>query len=204
MLTPEDAQYLTEAVAGLAAPLYEALESGRTTAHDHYDNHEMKGIGYTKGRTDLTRDHARKHLEMAVDLGGWALPPKGRSGRLGLYKDALTLKVLHGVPMTKAPSPGRNQARISYWQNPRVTLYGVEASNLLAVWSHDTSGTLSVRIVRPLTDWKYGQAPVVDLDFLMPRTAEDFGTWEFTPDDKGLNLPFTFDEESEEGESSGA
>ena len=207
MLTPDEAQILTEAVATLAAPLHDGLDKGRLLAHEHYDKHGMTGIGYTKGRTDLTRDHARRHLEQLkpLQLGGWTLNQR-RSGRIHLANDTLSLRVLHGTPLDTTPAPGKNQARISYYRNPRATLFGVQASNLLAVWTnHPQTSELSIRIVRPIEKWKYGHAPVVDLDFVLPRTSEDFGDWEFVPDDKGLNLPFIFDEdEREEGESSGA
>lgn len=206
MLTPDDAQFLTEAVAGVATPLHEGLDKGRLVAHEHFDKHGMKGTAYAKGRTDLTRDHARRHLEKLVDLGGWKLV-NGTSGRIHLYNGTLTLKVLHGAPFGSTPAPGHNQARISYYRNGRLNLLGVQGSNLLAVWTNDpASGELSIRIVRPINGWKYGGTPHVDLDFVMPRSAGDFGEWQFIPDDEGMPLPFIFDEEEqrEEGGSSGA
>jgi hypothetical protein len=207
MVTPEEAQFLTEAVAALAAPLHDGLDKGRLIAHEHYDKHDMTGTGYTKGRTDLTRDHARRYLERLkpLHLSGWTLNQR-RSGRIHLTNETLTLRVLHGTPLDTAPAPGKNQARISYYRNPQATLLGVQASNLLAVWTnHPSTGELSIRIVRPIEAWKHGHAPIVDLDFVLPRSSEDFGKWEFVSDDRGLNLPFIFDEdEREEGESSGA
>ncbi|MFB7672326.1 hypothetical protein ACFC26_13005 [Kitasatospora purpeofusca] len=206
MLTPEDGAFITLAVEGLAAPLHAGLDQGYTNAHRHYDEHEMTGQGYTKGRTDLTRDHARKHLEKATDLGGWELA-NSKSGRILLRNQMLTVRVLHAAPFDLVPAPGRNKARISYYSNPAVDLFGVQSSNLLAVWlsPSEEGGQISVRIVRPIGDWKPGRPAKFDLDFELPRDTETFGGWEFVPDDNGIMLPFEFDEDQrEEGESSGA
>lgn len=210
MLTPDDASFITAATEGLAAPLYAALDAGYTAAHGHYDDHEMVGEGYTKGRTDLARDHARRYLERLhkdkKDLGGWE-PITGSSGRLHLRNGMMTMRILHATPYDLVPAPGRNKARISYYYNRTVDLFGVEASNLLAVWvsPREEGGEISVRIVRPIGEWKPGRPPKFDLDFELPRETEAFTDWEFVPDDKGLVLPFEFDEDlREEGEGSGA
>ncbi|MER6460267.1 hypothetical protein ABT278_07350 [Streptomyces sp. NPDC001228] len=209
MLTPEDAAFITAATEGLADPLYEALDHGYTAAHAHYDDAGMIGEGYTKGRTDLARDHARRFIEHRrgefLDLGGWE-PIKNSSGRLHLRNGMMTLRLLHATPFDLVPAPGRNKARISYYYNRTVDLFGVEASNLLAVWLSPPAegGEISVRIVRPIGEWKPGRAPKFDLDFELPRNTESFTGWEFIPDDKGLVLPFEFEEDQrEEGEGSG-
>ncbi|MCX5215876.1 hypothetical protein OG689_42795 [Kitasatospora sp. NBC_00240] len=206
MLTPEDGAFITLAVEGLAAPLLAGLDQGYTNAHRHYDEHEMTGQGYTKGRTDLTRDHTRKHLDAAKDLGGWKLA-NSRSGRILLRNQMLTIRVLHAAPFDLVPAPGRNKARISYYSNPAIDLFGVQSSNLLAVWlsPEEEGGQISVRIVRPIGDWKPGRPAKFDLDFELPRDTESFTGWEFVPDDNGIMLPFEFDEDQrEEGEGSGA
>ncbi|MFJ6212214.1 hypothetical protein ACIQGZ_02590 [Streptomyces sp. NPDC092296] len=206
MLTPDDAAFITSAVEGLALPLYGGLDQGFTNAHRHYDDHGMVGNGYTKGRTDLTRDHARRHLEQQEDLEGWMLA-KSASGRILLRNEMLTIRVLHAAPFDMVPPPGRNKARISYYSNPAVDLFGVQSSNLLAVWLSPAQegGQISVRIVRPIGDWKPGRTPKFDLDFELPRESEAFEGWEFIPDDAGIALPFEFDEDiREEGEGSGA
>lgn len=209
MLTPEDAQYLTEAVSGLASPLHTCLDKAHLIAHEHFDEHDMTGVGYTRGRTDLTRDHARRRLERLSaddDLGGWRVADT-RSGRIHLHNTSLSMKILHGTPLGDTPAPGRNQARISYYRNPRLNLLGVEGSNLLAVWNVEAeTGELTVRIVRPVQEWKYGRKPNVDLDFVLPRSAEDFGDWQFVPDDEDFTLPFDIDEDEgrEGGGRSGA
>ncbi|MFE7129512.1 hypothetical protein ACFVIM_01485 [Streptomyces sp. NPDC057638] len=206
MLTHEDAAFITTSVEGLAAPLYAGLDQGYNNAHGHYDDHGMTGTGYTKGRTDLTRDHARRHLEQQRHLGGWELA-NSLSGRILLRNEMLTLRVLHATPFDLVPAPGRNRARISYYANPATDLFGVQASNLLAVWLSppEPGGEISVRIVRPISEWKLGRTPKFDLDFELPRETETFEGWEFFPDDRGIALPFDFDEEQrEEGEGSGA
>lgn len=207
MLTPEDASFITVAVEGLATALYAGLDQGYTNAHGHYDEHGMIGHGYTKGRTDLTRDHTRRYLaEQKSKLGGWTLTHSA-SGRILLSNELLTMRVLHAAPFDLVPAPGRNKARISYYSNPAIDLFGVQASNLLAVWLSppEEGGQITVRIVRPIGDWKPGRTPKFDLDFELPRGTEAFEDWEFIPDDKGIVLPFEFDEDQrEEGEGSGA
>jgi hypothetical protein len=203
MLTPEDARFITEATADLSAPLYESLDKGRELANEHYDKHGMEGNGYTKGRTDLTRDHARRHLEQLDDLGGWTLMGT-RSGRILLANGLMLVRILHGSPLINTPPPGRNQARVSYYRNPTLDLFGVESSRLLAVWSTDPqSGDVSIRIVRPAGAWKLGRNTKTDIDFTLPRDVQDIANLEFRPDDEDFTLPFEFDEDErrEEGDS---
>lgn len=200
MLTPDDAQLLTEAVTGLAAPLHDGLAKGQLLSHEYFDKHGMTGPAHTRGRTDLAREHARHYLYNLGDLGGWKIA-NSASGRIHLWNDLLTCKVLHGSPFDNNPAPGTNRARISYYRNPRLDLLGAKASNLLAVWLTDPkTGELTIRIVRPIGNWKYRRNPKVDLDFVLPRSAEDFGEWQFVPDDEGLSLPFVFDEDDQREE----
>ena len=114
MLTPEDAAYLTAAIEGLANPLYAGLDAGYTNSHQHFDEHGMTGVGYTKGRTDLARDHARRHLEQAKDLGGWRVIDSS-SGRLHLNKEMLTLRVLHASPVDLVPDVLRHPESRQEW-----------------------------------------------------------------------------------------
>jgi hypothetical protein len=203
MLTPEDAQFIAAATVDLARPLYEGLDKGRLLAHEHYDEHGMNGSGYTKGRTDLTRDHARRQLETVGGLGEWKLG-KQQSGRILLSNGLMLIRVLHGAPFPgDTPPPGRNQARVSYYQNPTIDLFGVESSRLLAVWTADESGELSIRIVRPVGSWKFGRNAKTDIDFILPREVEDFTSLEFIPNDDDFTLPFEFDEDErhEEGDT---
>jgi hypothetical protein len=202
MLTPADAQYITEATTDLAVPLHDALDKGRLVAHEHYDKHKMNGHGYTKGRTDLTRDHARRLLS-SEDLGGWELR-KTVSGRILLANGLMLIRVLHGAPFADTPPPGRNQARVSYYRNPTLDLFGVESSRLLAVWTNDTkTGELSIRIVRPVGAWSLGRNAKTDIDFTLPRSAEDLTKIEFIPNDEDFVLPFELDsdERREEGDT---
>jgi hypothetical protein len=206
MLTPDDGAFLTAAVEDLSAPLYKGLDEGYTTAHTHFDGHGMTGLGYAKGRTDLARDHAKRLLEGEADLGGWKVS-EIPSGRLHLCKEHLTMRVLHASPVDIVPAPGRNRARISYFENRTIDLFGVEASNLLAVWLSPPGegGQISIRIVRPIGEWKPGRRPKFDFDIELPRDVGTFEGWEFSADESGIILPFEFDEDlREEGGPSGA
>ncbi|MEU5069090.1 hypothetical protein AB0G95_34185 [Streptomyces virginiae] len=210
MLTPEDASYITRTTEGLSAPLYEALDHAYIAAHGHYDDSGLTGNGYTKGRTDLVRDHARGFIERrhtdGLDLGGW-VPIETSSGRLHLRHDTMTIRVLHATPYEMVPAPGKNRARITYYENRTLDLLGVAGSNLIAVWLSppDDGGEISVRIVRPIGEWKPGRTAKFDLYYELPRNTESFTDWEFIPDDEGFTLPFEFDEDvREEGEGSSA
>lgn len=204
MLRLEDAQYITDAIAPLADPLHAGFDHGGLIAQEHYDQYGMKGRAYYRGRTDLARDHARRHLA-SLDLGEWKLQPTA-SGRILLARDAMTVRVLHGVPFGDAPAPGENKARISYYRNPAADLFGVEGSRLLAVWeTNSETGALSIRILRPTDKWKPWQAAKADFDAILPRNSQDLSKLEFVPSDEDFLLPFVFeDEEVEEGETGGA
>jgi hypothetical protein len=122
----------------------------------------MNGVGYTKGRTDPARDHARRHLEQAHDIGGWKVIDSS-SGRFHLHKEMLFVRVLHASPIDLVPAPGPNRARISYFRNPTIHVFGVQASNLLAVWLSppEEGGQISIRVVRPIGYWKPGRPPTI-------------------------------------------
>ncbi|MEU0338264.1 hypothetical protein ABZ092_04545 [Streptomyces bobili] len=201
MLRPEDARFITEAIAPLAVPLHEALEEGRQNANDHYDRHKMKDQRFLKGRTDLTRDHTLAHL-LKQDLAGWAPPRKG-SGRILLSRNAMSIRLLHRSPFgDSVPPPGKNRARINFYRNPAPDLIGVEASQLLAVWDVDKNGEVIIRVVRPTKSFRAGAVSTSDYDLLLPRSAEDLSKLEFVSSDEEINLGFLFedDEEQEEGE----
>lgn len=202
MFTLGDAQYLADSVKDLGV-LYESFAHGRELANAHFDEHGMRGPAYNKGRTDLTREHARKHLS-GRDIGPWKLLTGG--GCIHLHNDMLKLKVLHAHPIGATPPPGRNKARMSFYRNADLNLFGAAASSLVAVWMVDAQGEIIIRIVRPVGTWKAGASEKTDIDFVLPRTVEDFANLEFVPDDGALELDFEFDENDlgEEGETGGA
>jgi hypothetical protein len=97
------------------------------------------------------------------------------------------------------PPPGRNRARISYYRNPKLNLFGAAGSNLVGVWAFDPDlEEIAIRIVRPLSEWRIGQYEQIDVDFFLPRQGTALDTMEFIPSDEGMSLPVL--EELEEGE----
>jgi hypothetical protein len=103
------------------------------------------------------------------------------------------------VESLPAPPPGPNRARVYYYSNPALSLYGAAGSLLIGVWAVDAeTEEVRIRIVRPITAWRFGQYEQVDIDFFLPRLGADLNTLEFVPSDEGLPLPLFEDIEGVE------
>ncbi|MEV0154145.1 hypothetical protein AB0H57_10450 [Micromonospora sp. NPDC050686] len=197
MATPDDLAYIKDAFGSLCAPLHQAVETAAEVADAHFTEWGMTGSVYQRERTDLTRGHIRRILS-GMDLGGWEIATERRNGQVLLRRALLRAKLLHIAPEHAVPPPGTNGARVAYYRNPDMDLYGVQASNLLALWHVDLeTGEASVRVVRPTDIWKFTQNHKGDIDFLLPRADEDLMSLEFTPDDSAFELPFEIDIEEE-------
>lgn len=201
MSTLEDAEFITEAAASLGGPLHEALDRGDERTRSHFREFNMTGPEYARERTELTRAHARQYLGHNL-LGDWTLTNEAPTGTLWVRRGLLSVRVLHIAPDGMIPAPGRNRARVNYYLNPGLQLFGAEASQLLALWAKDPdSGSIDVRVVRPVGRWAYGKNAKVDIDFMLPR--DDFGALEFIPDDEGINVPLFLDGETGQEGASG-
>lgn len=75
-------------------------------------------------------------------------------------------------------------------------LFGEPNDRLLVLWRIDSdSGATGFRVVRPIGEWSWGAHQAVDLDFMLPQTAEDLAGLAFEPeDDLGLDLPLDDEE----------
>jgi hypothetical protein len=199
MATSEEATFIAEAVGSLCEPMYLSVEKAADLAQLHFVEHDMAGSIHRRERTDLTRAHLRRLLQES-NLGPWQLHDKTSNGQVLLLSGMLVLRVLHIGPEQSIPAPGLNLARINYYRNPDLGLWGVQASKLISVWSVDAeTGEASIRIARPVGTWKHAQPNLVDIDFPLPRTSADVAALEFVPDDSGLPLPFTTEEEGDDG-----
>ncbi|GAA4626844.1 hypothetical protein GCM10023196_036750 [Actinoallomurus vinaceus] len=187
MATPADEAFLRDAVISLCGPLHDGLETAREIAESHFDEYEMTDPEYRPGVTHLTRFHLRRILK-ATDLGPWEVTSPRPNGQVKLRNDLLTLQLLHEWPSDDVPPPGKNEARIDYYRNPDLQLYGTSASNLIGVWRRLPDGEVGVRIVRPVKQWKVGKKAIVDIDFPLPREEELLKDLEFTPNDVGMEL----------------
>jgi hypothetical protein len=204
MATPEDWTIIRAALSPLCEPLYRCADRSHDLADDHFILNDMDDTQHPGGRAHLARHHLRHHLRHEKDLGGWKLSRPRPNGEVILSLGTMKLRMLRPGPKlySKLPPPptGRNRARISYYRNPHLNLFGAAGSNLIGVWAFDSEiEEVAIRIVRPLRAWKIGQYEKIDIDFFLPRDGESLVAMEFVPNDDGMNLPL-LGEEVEEGE----
>jgi hypothetical protein len=82
---------------------------------------------------------------------------------------------------------------------PVPRLLGPPDDRLLFVWRIDAkTGVPIFRVVRPIGTWKWGDHAAMDIDFILPETAEDLAALEFEPSDEGMELDIP-DEDGLEG-----
>lgn len=198
MATDDDLSHIRDALGPLCGPLQESVETAAEVADAHFVEWGMTDDVYQRERTDLTRGHIRRILS-GTDLGDWEVATERKNGQVLLRRKLLRVKLLHIAPEHAVPPPGSNGARIAYYRNPNMCLFGVEASNLLALWNVDLeSGAASIRVVRPIGVWRFAQAHKADIDFFLPHAYEDLMNLQFTPDDSAFDLSTLGIEEYEE------
>jgi hypothetical protein len=202
MATPEDCAIIAEALELLCEPLYQCADRAQERADDHFIQHGMYDEENIGGRAHLARYHLR-HLLRSADLGGWCLNYARPNGEVTLCRSTMQLRMLRPGPRQledlAPPPPGLNRARISYYSNPTLNLFGAAGSNLIGVWAPDNeTREVQIRIVRPLGAWRVGQYRNTDIEFVLPRLGEDLLTMEFIPSDEGFEFPIEFPEEGEE------
>lgn len=205
MATPEDVEYLREAIAPLCAPLYANLAFGVEIAEAHLMDYGLHDDAYRPIASHLARAHARHLTERAAvaeQLGGWQVGPSTNNAQFKLVKDAtMSLRVLRAVPFGAVPPPGNNRARVAYYSGQAATLFGPQASDLVATWWAEADGELVIRLVRPCGRWSWGKAAKVDIDLVLPRAAGGLEDLEFIPDDENLTFDWPLENEQEDGES---
>ena len=203
MATPEDWAIIKEAVGPLCGPLYRCADRAHELADDHFIQHGMYDTEHPGGRAHLARHHLRNELKKEKSLGDWKITRPRPNGEVTLRLSTMALRMLRPGPTFfesfPPPPPGRNHARISYYRNPALNLFGAAGSNLIGIWAFDPDvEEVAIRIVRPVRTWRIGQYEQVDIDFPLPRRSEALGTMEFVPSDEGISLPIF--EDPEEGE----
>lgn len=205
MATAEDCAIVTAALEPLCEPLYRCADRAQDLADDHFIQHGMNESEHVGGRAHLARYHLRDLLGMEADLGGWRVNRPRPNGEVTLSHQGMKLRILRPGPTLleelAPPPPGPNRARVNFYLNPEITIYGADCSNLIAVWAADReTEDVQIRIVRPVGRWRVGQYSKVDIDFILPRFSIDLSRLEFTPDDDEYELPLYDENESEEGE----
>lgn len=203
MATPEDWAIIRDALSPLCEPLYRCADRSHELADGHFIEHDMSDSEHPGGRAHLARYHLRSQLKKEPDLGGWKVGHPRPNGEVSLRRVVMTLRMLKPGPkpprVFPTPPPGRNRARISYYKNPKLNLFGASGSNLVGVWAFDQEAEeVAIRVVRPVRIWRMGQYEQVDIDFFLPREDTELKTMEFVPSDEGMTLPLEHLEEGEE------
>lgn len=195
MATPEDWMIIKDALSPLCEPLYRCADRSQELAELHFIQHQMHDDEHPGGRAHLARHHLRNELKKEKkNLGDWRIGAPRPNGELTLSLRAMRLRMLRPGPKVvetfPSPPPGRNRARIYYYRNPLLSLYGAAASNLVGIWAFDPEiEEVAIRIVRPVSIWRFGQYEQVDINFWLPRLGAHLSKMEFVPSDEGIVLP---------------
>ena len=203
MATPEDWAIIRDALSPLCEPLYRCADRSQELADDHFIQHGMHDTEHPGGRAHLARHHLRHELKKENNLSGWKIGCPRPNGEVTLSLSTMNLRMLRPGPKLfdafPSPSPGRNRARVLYYKNPKLNLFGASGSNLVGVWAIDPDlEEIAIRVVRPIRAWRFGQDEQIDIDFFLPRQGTALDTMEFIPSDEGMFLPML--EDLEEGE----
>jgi hypothetical protein len=131
---------------------------------------------------------------MMEGLGDWSLSGNhAQNGALWLTDNTYRIRILHTLNETDVPPPGTGRGRRAFYRNRPLTgmapLFGPANDKLLILW-RIASGTAvpGFRVVRTIGEWKWGSLAEADLDFTLPRTADELADLTFHPTDEGLSL----------------
>ncbi|MEU7941945.1 hypothetical protein [Microbispora bryophytorum] len=205
---------IRNAMGNLCEPLHDVLTTGEQRWRKDFTDFHASDYGWYHTHTL----RALAHLGLGKkNLGVWRLTGNpNRNGELWLTDGGYHLRMLHTLSKTLVPPPGANHARQAYYSNVPLRhgqppLFGVPGvyvppqghDRLLGLWRIDEeTGMPSIRIVRPTGTWKFGEDSETDIDFLLPRTAEELASLKFVPVDE--HLPFFAETDEEEGGEDGA
>ncbi|MEU3487355.1 hypothetical protein [Streptomyces massasporeus] len=202
------AERIREALGDLCEPLHDVFaRAGASKMLKRPDDEDRDGTPdfsspeYGWFRTHAVRAHAHFYLSRR-SLDPWALAGNHkRNGELWLADGRFEIRILHGTA-NDIPKPGYNRARRAYYRNKPLgmtplfgvqeTFAGMERHRLLVLWHLDPkTGEPALRVVRPVGDAMTGRRVPVDVDFMLPPTAEELESMQFDPsdDDIYLNIP---------------
>ncbi|WP_043255455.1 hypothetical protein [Streptomyces sp. Tu6071] len=207
---------IKQAMTDLCEPLYDCFaRAGVAKIHFCPDESErdhvpdFSGRDYRWLRTHYVRAHVHHELSKR-NVDPWRLSGNHRrNGELWLTDGELRARVLHG-PSGDIPAAGRNLARRAFYRNvpldPRQMRFGLQEpifgpmnDRLLILWDLDAANREpTLRVVRPIGPSLYGRSVPVDVDFVLPTTAEELGSMEFFPSDEDINLNIPNEEEGNE------
>lgn len=187
-MTTDDQCFLVEALAPLCAPLHEAIQDGFEMADRYFLEHNFVTSGYEWFRAHLVRAHSLRHFQ-EQPVAGFELAPIHRNGEFLLRRELLAVRVLRDGRTGLIPAPGPNHARRRFYMNQQLTFFGPASSMLLALWSAEPdSGDVTIRVVRPVGQWRYGSMAKLDLEFVLPNEGERLADLEFVPTDEDMEV----------------
>jgi len=188
----DEVERIREALVSLCEPLHDAFAWADQLRQERLV--ELDGDrDYGWLCTHFTRGYARRRLATS-DLGPWKLcGTPARNGELWLNDGTYAARVLHTLDDEHVPPPGVNPPRVAFYHNPPLDvadpLFGPANSKMLILWHIDNkTGVPVFRVVRPIGNWKFGDRAKIDLDFILPQTADDLADLQFQPTDEGMEL----------------
>lgn len=163
-------------------------------------------------RSGYMRLGVREHLADA-ELANWRVTGNpNMTGQLSLTNQAgdVILRVLKdGHPAKHAtPIAGNNGQRRAYWRNTPMldfsqdSLFGAPVHTLLLLWAPGNDGAFDLRVVRPISEGKYGGQVATDFCMELAPTRTAFENLRFVGEDHEEDLFMTIhkDERTHDGE----
>ena len=163
-------------------PLYEPFHDAFTWA-DQRRRQQLPELAdnpaYRWHATHTVRALTHNRLNREGRIGAWRPSDNhSQNGALWFTDNRYRLRVLHALNESDVPPPGSNRARRAFYSNPPLIamppLFGKPNDRLLVLWRIDPkTGAVDFRVVRPIGEWKWGTHQAVDLDFMLPQTANE-------------------------------
>lgn len=184
----ETAGRLHTALLPLTEPLHEAFALAAVDAKSYIPPYKNAGR-MAHLRSGVIRAGVREHLTSAP-VANWSLGGNPElMGQVSLvHKDeGIIMRLLKSAKQTAGvPHAGSNPTRRAYWRNTPMlefetgTLFPDPGFHrLLALWTPLSDGTVSLRVVRPIKEGRYGGTVEVDFAMELAPTRSDFEQLEF-------------------------
>ncbi len=203
----EHVERIRTALSDLCEPLHDTFAWAEQTRRARLPELiDSEFYGWHATHTIRALAHHKLREVKPGTLGPWRLTGRhSQNGALWLTDSNYRVQLLHAHVDDHIPPPGTNAARQAYYNNPplpfQLPLGGEPNDRLLGIWRIDpVSAAPTFRIVRTIGRWKWGERAKVDLEFVLPETAEELTDLEFQPTDEGLDLWMPEAEDEEGGD----
>lgn len=179
---------LHTALLPLTEPLHEAFALAVIDAQTYIPPYKNAGR-MAHLRSGVIRAGVREHLTNAP-AASWSLGGNPElMGQISLVhkEEGITMRLLKSAKQTAGvPHAGSNLTRRAYWRNTPMlefetgTLFPDPGFHrLLALWTPQNDGTVSLRVVRPIKEGRYGGTVEVDFAMELAPNRSDFEQLEF-------------------------